>query len=274
MTKQSAVMDWSAQGGSAPETYQSFLVPAMFTPFAERLLDDLGVRPGDRVLDIACGTGVVARAAARRAGTGGQVTGVDMGPPMLAVARAQEIDDGAAPITYVEGDAQDLPVDDGAFDVVTCHHGLQFFPDQATAVSEMRRALAAGGHVGIGCWTAFEQTPFAAVGAALQRHLGEERGEAMRSPFAVGADRLDELLRGAGFSDVRVDAVTLPVTFASHKEFARLALCAGPIGPPFLAAPAETQAAIVADITSALAPLADGDTIRSEMTSLVAVGTA
>lgn len=276
MPQQNAVMDWSAQTGSGPELYQSFLVPGMFTPFAERLLDEVGVAAGARVLDVACGTGVVARAAARRAGPGGSVTGVDMGPPMLAIARAQAVDEGAAPITYVEGDAGSLPVDGGAFDVATCHHGLQFFPDRPAAVAEMKRALASGGHVGIGCWTDFENTVhFAALVSVLTKHLGAEVAEAMRSPFAVGADELGGLLRDAGFSDVRVDAVRLPVSFPSHSAFARNALGAGPLAPAFNGAPAEVQAAIVEEVTAGLAPVATPqDTISSEMTSLVAVGTA
>lgn len=275
MTQQN-VMDWSAQTGSGPELYQSFLVPGMFTPFAERLLDVVGVDAGARVLDIACGTGVVARAAARRAGGSGAVTGVDMGPPMLAVARAQPVDDGAAPITYLEGDALALPVDADAFDVVTCHHGLQFFPDRGVAVAQMHRALRDGGRVGIGCWTDLAATPhFAALVGVLERHLGAEPAAMMTSPFAVGKAELAGLLRDAGFADVRVDAVRLPVTFPSHSQFARNALGAGPLAPIFAAASPEVQEAIIADTTVALAPVATPqDTITSEMTSLVAIATA
>jgi SAM-dependent methyltransferase len=194
---------------------------------------------------------------------------------MLAVARAQPVDEAAAPISYVEGDALALPVDDDAFDVATCHHGLQFFPDRPAAVAELRRALAPGGRVGIGCWTRFDETAhFVAIADVLTRHLGAEVGQAMRSPFALSADDLIGLLQGSGFEDVNVEPITLPVTYASHKEYARLALGAGPLAVPFAAAPQETQTAIVADITEAVAPLADGDTVKTEMTSLVAIAVA
>src|SRR4051812_8686734 len=97
-------MDWSAQGGSGPENYQRFLVPAMFDPFAATFVVKAGIETGSRVLDIACGTGAASRAAARRAGPDGSVTGVDLGEPTLAVARSFDPEPGAAPIRFLQGD--------------------------------------------------------------------------------------------------------------------------------------------------------------------------
>src|SRR3954449_8569508 len=120
-------MDWSAQGGSGPANYQGFLVPAMFEPFAKTLMEQAGVKPGDRVLDVACGTGAASRAAARQAGAQGSVTGVDLGEPPLAIARSFEPEPGAAPIEFLQGDAGALPVEDASFDVAICQQGMQFF---------------------------------------------------------------------------------------------------------------------------------------------------
>lgn len=276
MTEQPKIMDWAAQSGSGPELYQSFLVPAMFQPFTEHLLDAVRVAGGARVLDVACGTGVVSREAARRAGSSGSVTGVDMAPPMLEIARAEPVDDDAATIKYVQGVADSLPVGDDGFDVATCHHGLQFFPDRPAALAELRRALVPGGRVAIGVWGQTEQQPhFAAMARALTSHIGEA-GAAMGAPFALGDPAvLRGLLDDAGFTDVRVDVVTLPVTFAAFSDFARLALGAGPLAPLFTGAPDDVQEAIVADVIADLADFeGPGDTLVSTMTSVVGVAVA
>ncbi|MCO5108730.1 MAG: class I SAM-dependent methyltransferase [Burkholderiaceae bacterium] len=111
---------------SFPETYERCLVGPLFRPWAETILDDVDLAPGDRVLDVACGTGIVARLARERLGEAGRVVGVDISPAMLAVART------AAPaIDWREGDACALPLRDAEkFDVVVCQQGLQFFPDK------------------------------------------------------------------------------------------------------------------------------------------------
>jgi ubiquinone/menaquinone biosynthesis C-methylase UbiE len=144
-----ATMDWGSQADSGASNYEEFLVPAMFAPFAERLVEQGCVSPGSRVLDIPCGTGAVSRAAARRAGPTGSVTGADLGGPTLAIARSHVIDDGAAPIEYVQSDATALPFDDATFSVVLCQQGLQFFPDRTTALGEMRRVLKTDGRLAL-----------------------------------------------------------------------------------------------------------------------------
>ena len=265
--------EWTDQGGNAAETYQDFLVPGMFTPFAEKLLDDAGVGEGARVLDVACGTGIVSRLAARRAGSGGAVTGVDMGPPMLEVARSQRTEDSDAPITYLEGDAAQLPVGDGEFDFYTCHHGLQFFPEKAAALREAKRALRDGGTIAVGCWAGTDRMPAMKVVAdTLEKHLGEEMGAAMRSPFVLGeVDALRAVFEEAGIeADVR--AVDGEATFDDHANFAPKALAAGPLAGPFNAAPEETRAAITADVAAGLEPYATPDGgVKVPATSIVAI---
>ena len=137
-------MDWGTQSASAPATYQDFLVPAMFAPFAKRLVEHGCVRPGSRVLDVACSTGVVSRTAAILAGTGGSVASVDLGEPMLAIARSHPAEENAAPIDYAQADAAALPFDADEFDVALCQQGLQFFPKRAAARAERTNACRAG----------------------------------------------------------------------------------------------------------------------------------
>src|SRR5262245_6366072 len=125
---------------SLPELYERFLVEPLFRPFAEELLDRTALAPTARLLDVACGTGIVARIAQTTIGDRGRLVGVDASPAMLAVASSV-----APTIEWRQGDAARLPVQpDETFDVVTCHQGLQFFPDKPTAVREMRRVLAPG----------------------------------------------------------------------------------------------------------------------------------
>jgi ubiquinone/menaquinone biosynthesis C-methylase UbiE len=270
-------MDWSSQGGSGPENYQSFLVPAMFAPFAETLVAKAGIGPGSRVLDVACGTGAASRAAARRAAPDGSVTGVDLGEPTLAIARAHPPEPDAAPIEYLQGDAAALPVDADSYDVAICQQGFQFFPDRPGAAAAMRAALKPGGRLAIATWTAIESNPFGAIADALERHAGAEAAQMMHSPFALRREELAALIEGAGFGDVDVHEETMECTWAaSPAEFAQRAIAAGPIQPLFAAQSDEVQKAVAEDVGARLAPnaTADGAGIRMPMTSYVALASA
>jgi SAM-dependent methyltransferase len=271
-----ATMDWSAQGGSGPEQYQGFLVPAMFTPFAETLVVKAGIEPGSRVLDVACGTGAASRVAARRAGPDGSVTGVDLGEPTLAIARGFEPEPGAAPIEFLQGDASALPVPDDSFDVAICQQGMQFFPDRAAAAGAMRAALKPGGRVAVATWTAIESNPFGAVAAALAQHAGDEAGQMMRSPFRLTGEELAGALSDGGFSDVAVEEETQSCTWAATPaDFAVRTIAAGPVASHFAALPEETKQAVAASAGERLAANVDGDgNVTMPMTSFVALARA
>ena len=138
----------------AAETYESVFVPALFEPWARMLVDAAGVGPGDRVLDVACGTGIVARIAADRVGAGGSVVGLDRNPAMLAVAERLRPD-----IEWREGDASGLPFLARSFDVVLCQAALMFFSDPRRALGEMARAIKDDGIVAIQVWDRLEDQP-------------------------------------------------------------------------------------------------------------------
>ena len=266
-------MDWSAQVGDGPSEYQQFLVPGMFAPFAARLVADLEISPGSAVLDVACGTGVVTRLAARAAGPAGTVTGVDLGPAMLAVARSQPGESGSAPITYLEGSALELPLADCSFDCATCHHGFQFFPDRVAAIRELRRVLRPGGRVAVACWTGLDETPaFRAIRDSLHVHVSEQAGLMMNSPFAVPATELTALLETAGFTSVRLERVELAASFPAAPDFGARAIAAGPIAEIFNQAPAPAREAVAAAVMEAVDPYVNGDTVNFPMYSNVATG--
>ncbi|WP_181952525.1 class I SAM-dependent methyltransferase [Vulcaniibacterium gelatinicum] len=197
------------------ETYERELVPVLFAPWAPSLLDLAALRPGERVLDLACGTGIVARGALARIGAGGRVSGVDMNPAMLAVARTL---DGADAIEWHEGRMEALPFDDGTFDAVLCQHGLQFSPERPRAVAEMHRVLDEGGRVAIAVWQGLDRHPFfARFNELLERHLGIP---AFTAPFSLGdADELRGLLETAGFRDVAIAAAERPVRFPNPDGY-------------------------------------------------------
>jgi SAM-dependent methyltransferase len=213
---------WQLEG-SAPELYERYLVPAVTLRWAEDLVERVGIRRGDRVLDVACGTGVVARVAAAHAG---RVVGLDLNSGMLGVARA------AAPgIEWVEGSALTLPFDDGEFDVVVCQLGLQFFDDRLGALREMRRVLAGGGRAAASVFTAIERNPAAlALSDALDRHFGDGASLAKRSEHSLAdAEELCRLCTAAGFGRTRVDTVTLTLRFSSVQEWVGIQLAATPL---------------------------------------------
>ena len=113
------------------ETYEQFLVPAVFQPWAIELLTRAGLQEGERVLDAGCGTGIVSRTAASMIGRSGKVTGVDLNPQMLLVASSSALSPDSASIEWLEGMAGALPVPDSAYDLVTIQQVLQFVPDRA-----------------------------------------------------------------------------------------------------------------------------------------------
>ena len=146
---------WQLEG-SAAELYQRYVVPAITTRWAEDLVHRAQPRAGEAVLDVACGTGVVARLAAKAVARG-QVTGLDLNAGMLAVARGMPSQ--GAPINWIEGSALDLPFPPDSFDVVLCQLGLQFFPDQERAFREMRRVLRNSGRAALSVYSPIERTP-------------------------------------------------------------------------------------------------------------------
>jgi ubiquinone/menaquinone biosynthesis C-methylase UbiE len=201
---------------SLPELYERWLVGPVFQPFAEIALDRAGLRPGDRILDIACGTGIAARLALKRLPGSGRIVGVDVSRQMLAVART--IEPG---IDWREGNAQALPLQEGErFDVVLCHQGLQFFPDKPAAAREMRRALDRGGRLLAAVWRSLDETPFVRdLHAVAERHLGAFVDR--RHSFGDRA-ALERLIADAGFENVRVESVTCRIRFTEPAMFVRL----------------------------------------------------
>lgn len=191
------------------ETYESFMVPAMFAPLANQLLDFTSPHPGERILDLACGTGIVARNLAARFGTTVEIVGLDASSQMLVVARAMTERAGVE-IDWLEGDAGDLPFPEGSFDLVLCQMALQFLPDRPKAMGEAYRVLVAGGRIAVNAWYGLDRNPFQrALNNATLRHLGVGM---LVEPFCLeDPDEVADILRAAGFIDVVVAPVQIVI---------------------------------------------------------------
>ena len=204
--------------GSLPADYERLIAPYLFEPWAEVLLDAVALAPGAAVLDVASGTGVVARAAARRTGAEGRVVATDISPAMIEFCASHPAEPAAAPIETAVASATELGRADGEFDVVLCQQGMPFFPDRPGAAREMRRVLRPGGVAGIAVWTPDREVqPFAQWNETL-RDLGVAEpfpGAWDISTFVMGVDELADLLRAAGFTDVESREVELVTRWPS-----------------------------------------------------------
>ena len=270
----SSAMDWAANDPGAPASYERYLAPAMFAPLAEAVADAVEVSPGECALDVACGTGVLTRTIASRSGTGGHVTGIDLGEGMLDRARTWPPVEGDAPIDYVQGSADQLPFDDGAFTVITCQQGLQFFPDRDAALREFRRVLAPGGRLAIACWTDLPDTAgWYALTEAIEHHIGRDVADILRAPYGLSdPGELRRLLEEAGYDDVVVEIERVRARFAGGAEqFAAGVAGSNPAAGPFAAAGDHRRAAVVTELAPRLEHLIADGHITFEMPSLIAV---
>ena len=246
-------MDWTAYGGSAAESYERHMVPAIFGPWAADLVALATPQPGERVLDVACGTGVVARLAAQCVGPSGTVVGLDLNPGMLAVARTAPFPHGAQ-IEWREGNVSALPLPDWTFDLVLCQQGLQFFPDRPGALREMRRVLGPRGRMALSVWRPMQHSPgFAALATALGRTIASEAASIMQGPFSLGgADDLRTLITSAGFRDVVLQAASKALRFPSPEEFVGRYVAATPLAAVVAKVSDDARAALIAEVSAAL----------------------
>lgn len=252
------------------EMYERYLVEPLFRPWAEVVLQRLEPTAAERLLDVACGTGIVARLARQRLGGEARVVGVDLNPQMLVVARAIAPD-----INWREGNAGALPVGDAEkFDVVVCQQGLQFFPDKAAAVREMRRVMAPGGRLAIATWRPLTEIPLLQeLHRVAERHVGSVVDRRHSFGDAAGLERL---LADAGFHDVRVETLSRKIRIADPAVFVRLnamAIVGMSAGAAAMgeAKRAEAATVIAGDSSEVLLPYMDGEELAFEISTNVSL---
>jgi len=203
-------------GSKPPQNYERYFVPAIGEPVARDLIRKANLRPGERVLDVACGTGIIARLALQRIGTKGTVTGVDINPGMLAVARSITSD---LPIEWQEANAEDLPYPADSYDIVFCQMGLQFMEDKPSALKEMHRVLVPGGRLFLNMPGPAGE-PFVIFAEAMERYINPGAKEFVYTVFSLNdTDEIRQLVRDAGFSEVDVEANFKTMSLPSPKDF-------------------------------------------------------
>jgi ubiquinone/menaquinone biosynthesis C-methylase UbiE len=258
--------------GSASEAYERYIVRAFMRVWTDALLDVAKVAAGTRILDVACGTGVVARQAASRLGKHGHVVGVDLNEGMLAVARTRPQPSDAS-IEWKQGNATALPVSEATFDVVLCQQGLQFFPDKPAALRDMRRVLVPTGRLVLSVWRRISHCPWQrAVADALERHVGTEAATGIRGAFAL-ADReeLRSLISAGGFRTVRIRIDSQMIRYPSLEEAVPGYPSATPVAAVAATLDEPTRAAILRDIKTSLQPYMDDDGLAAPIEAHVAV---
>jgi ubiquinone/menaquinone biosynthesis C-methylase UbiE len=246
---------------SSADAYERYLVPLLFAPGAQYLMQLAGLETGERVLDVACGTGIVARTAAPHVGAAGTVTGIDLNEGMLAVAR-KESATIHPPIQWRQGDACSIPFPDDAFDVAFCQQGLQFIPDPGAALREVERVLAPKGRLVLSMLRSIEYNPgYAALAEVFEPHIGPEAAMMMRSPFSpMSSGELRSLFVEAGFQNVQLLIGIGPVRYPSAAEMVQWEIASSPIAAgPQLAALKEGDGAarLIRDLEKALAEYTD-----------------
>lgn len=241
--------------GTTAENYQRYFVPAIATPVSAGLLETARLQPGEHVLDVACGTGVIARLAAEAVGPTGSVTGIDLAPDMIDVARATPAPAGS-PINWHVADAATLPFPDDTYDTVLCQMGLMFIPDRPTAIAEMRRTLIPGGRVVISTPGAI-QPPFEILARALVEHINADLGGFVRAVFSMhDPDALASILHGADLRDVTVTVRQAALRLPAPVDFLWQYINFTPMGPIVARAPEAAKKAMERDIAERWQPYA------------------
>lgn len=238
----------------AATSYERYIVPSIGRPSAQAVIQVAALREGERVLDLACGTGVAARLAVEQVGRTGAVIGIDPHPGMLDVARGTSSD-----VEWRQGSAEDLPLPDQSFDAIVCSISFQFFADKARALEEMRRVLVPGGRVALG--TPGPTPPLmATIEDVLRDHIGPAAAQFVAAVFSVhDPDQVRSMFDAAGFDDVEVMTVAMPVRVPPPADFFWQYVHSTPLAAIATEIDGQTRVALERDVVERCGPLLDGD---------------
>ena len=256
--------------GTGAENYQRYFVPAIATPVSADLLQTADLQPGERVLDVACGTGLIARLAAEQVAPSGSVTAIDIAPDMIDVAESTASPAGID-IEWQVGDATSLPFPDDSYDVVLCQMGLMFMEDRLAALAQMRRVLAPGGRVVVNTPGSI-QPVFELMEQAIVDHISPELGGFVRAVFSMHEpDAVARLLREAELDDVSSTVSTATLQLPPPADFLWQYVNLTPMGPFVAQAPETARAAMERQVVDTWQPyVVDGATLVEQPMVLAA----
>jgi ubiquinone/menaquinone biosynthesis C-methylase UbiE len=252
------------------ENYDRYFVPSIGAPVASDLLKQADLHPSERVLDVACGTGVVTKLAAERVAPGGAVSGLDPNPAMLAVARDSA--PSGVPIDWHEARAEELPFPDASFDAVLCGMGIQFFSDPEKGLREFHRVLIPGGRV-VANVPGPAPPPLEIMADCLARHIGPDSAAFVHQVFSLhDADVLRNLATQAGFGDVDVRSAVTPLDLPAPEEFLRQYVQSTPLAASVGRADESDRAALEKEFSERCRPFAPKGRLEGgvKMTTLTA----
>jgi len=256
--------------GGAARNYERYFVPAVGRPAAGRLLEAAELQAGEHVLDVACGTGVVARMAREAVGPGAKVAGLDVNAAMLEVAR--EVTPAAMDIEWIESPAEDMPIEDGSRDVALCGMGLQFFGDREAGLHEMRRVLTGDGRAVLSLPGPVPPV-FQAFERGLANHVGPQAARFASAVFSLhDPDEIRDLARGAGFGAVRIESAVASLPVSPPEQFLWEYVHSTPLADALAAAGAEHRAELEREVCGAWREFVDDGRLVLEvnMTTVVA----
>jgi ubiquinone/menaquinone biosynthesis C-methylase UbiE len=262
---------WQLDESSA-KAYERYLVPLFFGPGAQHLIELAALKGGERVLDVACGTGIVARTASEHVGISGTVIGIDLNEDMLEVARTAS-SNIHHDIEWRKGDVKEIPFVDSSFDVVFCQQGLQFFPDRLAALQDIHRVLKSNGRLALSTMRPIKHNPsYAILAEALERHIGTDAGLMMRSPFLfLNIDELRNLFLTAGFHDLRILIGIGSARYPSIKEFVLREAASSPLAKEIKSVSDDVFNALIKDLDVSLLEYTDDDGIVFPTEAYVAI---
>lgn len=241
--------DEQRYGGNPAESYERYFVPVIGKPVAAGLVEAAELQSGARVLDVACGSGVVTRMAAAATGAEGRVAGLDANPAMIAVARSSTPDD--AGIEWVESPAEDMPFDDASFDVALCSMGLQFFNDRDAALREMRRVLAPEGRA-ILTLPGPIPAPFEVFERCLAKHVSPDVSRFAAQVFSLhDRGEIETLVSDAGLEGVQIESAVKRFEVPPPEEFLWQYVHSTPLAEPIAAADADSRTALEREVCAA-----------------------
>ena len=247
--------------GKAAELYEDYLVPTIFIPWADHLLTKANVQMGDDILDVACGTGIVARMAKNKVGEDGRIVGVDLNASMLQVAESKSL---CTEIEWIESDVGAIPIEDESFDIVICQQGLQFFPDKLGALREIFRLLRPGGRCLVCVAGELEENPLMrSQVAALTKHINEDAAGGIRAVCGLpDGETIRELFLDAGFQNVVWETVTLTLVHHDALAFVTNGIASTPVANLIVDWSHEARTALIADIVGGFGDHYDGEALK------------
>ncbi len=202
--------------GDGPDAYEKYIVPAYTRTWAKEIVNRTCLRDGEAILDVACGTGLVARIAAERRNSTDLIYGVDVNEIMINKAKGIEEN-----INWYHSDVTDIPFPDNHFEVIFCQQGLQYFPDPSLALKEMNRVLVENGRILLSVWRPIQYSPFyASLCMVLKEYVSEKAASMLSSAFNFGeSGKLSALFNNTGFKNININIVVKQMSYSPFDEF-------------------------------------------------------